>query len=467
MSDFLIQPATYLELPEDFWVHQQPVPTKDPSMVIWNEALAAELGVPRLEDAVWGGSAVIPGSTPFSQAYCGHQFGHFTTLGDGRAVVLGEHVTPDGRRVDLQLKGSGRTPFSRGGDGRAVLGPMLREYLISEAMHALGIPSTRSLAVVNTGEAVMREQALTGAVLVRVAASHIRVGTFEYAAQQGTDDLRALFDYTVRRHMPDCAVAEHPVTAFLEECCRRQAELVAHWMSVGFVHGVMNTDNMALSGETIDYGPCAYLDEMDSGTVFSSIDQQGRYAYGNQPRIAYWNLAVLASALLPLIHEDTGKAEKKATEALETFPDHFEQAWRRRMAAKLGLQHPTPDDDALIGDLLEQLQKEGMDYTHSFLELEEGIPSALTDWGIRWQARCEQESGPDAAREQMRRVNPVVIPRNYLVEEALGAAEQGNQEPFHQLLQAVQTPFDRVHRSSRFGQPPPPGTPKVTTFCGT
>lgn len=288
-------PATYLDLPENFWHRQEPEPVRAPQVLLWNDALASEMAIDRLPDAVWGGSETVKGSAPFAQAYCGHQFGHFTMLGDGRALVLGEHVCPNGQRVDLQLKGSGRTPFSRRGDGRAALEPMLREYLISEGMHALGIATTRSLAVVETGEEVYREVPLPGAILTRVAGSHIRVGTFEYAAQLEQEDLEALLAYTIQRHAPHCAKADSPALAFLEHCIETQAALIAKWMSVGFVHGVMNTDNMSLAGETIDYGPCAFMDTYHPETVFSSIDEQGRYAYGNQPRIGHWNLAVLAS----------------------------------------------------------------------------------------------------------------------------------------------------------------------------
>ena len=467
-SDFLMKQATYLDLPEELWVRQKPVPVADPAMVTWNKALANELGIPRLTDAVWGGSEVIEGSTPFSQAYAGHQFGGFTILGDGRAVVLGEHVTPDGRRVDIQLKGSGRTPFSRGGDGRAVLGPMLREYLISEAMHALGIPTTRCLAVINTGEAVMREKLLTGALVVRTAESHLRVGTFEFAAQkEGFQTLQHLLQYAIQRHMPDLIDKDLPAVSFLQECCRRQAELIAKWMSVGFVHGVMNTDNMAISGETIDYGPCAFLDEANPEAVFSSIDRQGRYAFGNQPQIAHWNLAVLASSLLPLLDEDTGKAETIATEVLNVFPSYFHLAWRKEMAAKLGIQNPRDEDDELISDFLTYLQQGKKDYTLSFVDLETCIPDGLAEWGAKWEKRCDDEGGLSAARERMTRVNPCVIPRNYKVEEALHQAEEGDMTGFEILLEEVQHPYDRQRDRKGLDKPHPPGMPPVVTTCGT
>lgn len=467
-NNFLQEISSYLSLPQELWVNQKPVPVANPSVVVWNDTLAEELEVPRLPDAVWGGSELISGSTPFSQAYAGHQFGHFTILGDGRAVVLGEHVTSGGRRVDIQLKGSGRTPFSRGGDGRAALGPMLRELLISEFLHAAGIPTTRCLAVVNTGETVIREKPLPGALMVRVAESHLRVGTFEYAAQlEGNGPLQALLDYAIRRHMPAVASAEVPAVAFLQECCRRQASLVAKWMAVGFVHGVMNTDNMAVSGETIDYGPCAFLDEADPSAVYSSIDQQGRYAYGNQPRIAHWNLAVLASALLPLIDTDTGKAEQFATEALNTFPRYFQIYWREEMAAKFGIQHSREDDEEWIAGVLQILEDTRQDYTTAFTELEIRIPEGLEDWGNRWQARCEEEGGLDAARARMKTVNPVVIPRNYRMEEVLQAAEAGELNPALAFLQELRQPFDRSRDRGAYAQPPPEGTPKVVTYCGT
>jgi len=466
--DFLQQRASYLGLPEELWVEQKPVPVADPRVIYWNEALSKELNIPRLDDAVWGGSEVVEGSTPFSQAYAGHQFGGFTILGDGRAVVLGEHISPEGRRVDIQLKGSGRTPFSRGGDGRATLGPMLREVLISEAMHGLGIPTTRCLAAVNTGETVMRERPLTGALVVRVAESHLRVGTFEFAAQQeGKETLEKLLMYAIQRHMPNLVEEERPAVSFLQECCRRQAELIAKWMSVGFVHGVMNTDNMAISGETIDYGPCAFLDEANPEAVFSSIDRQGRYAFGNQPQIGHWNLAVLASSLLPLIDINTGEAENIATEVLNLFPSYFHLAWRREMAAKFGIQDPRDEDDGFISDFLSYLQQEKKDYTQSFVDLEHGVPKEVEGWYTRWAARCAEEGGIAKARERMKQVNPVVIPRNYKVEEILEQAENGDLTSFNAILKELQHPYDRSRPRNGLDQPPPLGTPKTVTYCGT
>ncbi len=454
-------PSTYLDLPEAFWQRQQAEPVRDPDMLLWNEALAKELAIERLPDAVWGGSETPEAADPFAQAYAGHQFGHFTMLGDGRALVLGEHVAPDGRRVDLQLKGSGQTPFSRRGDGRAALEPMLREYLISEALHALGIPSTRSLAVVSTGEPVYREEVLPGAVLTRVAASHIRVGTFEFAAQSGEEYLQALLDYSIQRHAPEAAEAADPALAFLRSCLQKQAKLIADWMGVGFVHGVMNTDNMALSGESIDFGPCAFMDRYDPATVFSSIDSQGRYAYGNQPRMAHWNLAVLASALLPLVQ---GDAEAEATAVLNEFPQAFQSAWRQKLAAKLGVLDPTPEDDELLQGFLDTLHTEKLDFTRAFLDLESDPPDVLQDWMQAWSRRVDS---PDAARERMRLVNPVVIPRNHQVEAALHAAGEGKMKPFHELLAALQQPFDPALLQSPFAEAPAAGTPKAVTFCGT
>ena len=348
---------TYARLPQLFHAPAQPVAVSRPGWVMWNRTLAESLGLnpdslaQPAAAAIFAGNALPTGSEPIAQAYAGHQYGHFTALGDGRAILLGEQITPSGERFDIQLKGAGATPFSRRGDGRAALGPMLREYIISEAMHALGIATTRSLAVVTTGDTVYRQQPLAGAVLTRVAASHIRVGTFEWAAARGdTNSLRALADYTLARHDPLLAEADNPYAAFLEAVVQRQAALVAQWMHVGFVHGVMNTDNMAVCGETIDYGPCAFLDAYDPATVFSSIDQHGRYAYGNQPHIAQWNLARLAESLLPLLHDDQPLAVQQATDAVGGFRQHFQHHWLKGMRSKLGLWNEEPADAALADD---------------------------------------------------------------------------------------------------------------------
>src|SRR4051794_37853057 len=373
---------TYASLPSLFHAAARPTPVREPRLIVFNRPLAIALGLDA--DAldgpdgavILGGNALPEGATPIAQAYAGHQFGYFTALGDGRAILLGEQITPAGDRVDIQLKGPGRTPFSTRGDGRAALGPMLREYLVSEAMHALGIPTTRSLAVVATGEPVYRDRRLDGAVLTRVAASHIRVGTMQWAAaHQDRDALRALSDYTRARHYPELAASPEPHIALFDAILERQARLIARWQLVGFVHGVMNTDNMALSGETIDYGPCAFMDAYDPATVFSSIDHGGRYAYGNQPSIAQWNLARLAEAMLPLFDPDAERAVERATAALDRFPALFEQHWLDGLRAKLGLFTPEPDDLALVNDLLAWMQRTAADFTNTFRALTGGAPS--------------------------------------------------------------------------------------------
>src|SRR4051812_30580691 len=389
---------SYAQLPQLFYSDVRPTPVAEPRLVIFNRALADELGLDAAAldspagAGIFAGNALPEGARPIAQAYAGHQFGHFTTLGDGRAILLGEQITPLGGRRDIQLKGSGRTPYSRGGDGRAALGPMLREYIISEAMHALGIPTTRSLAVVSTGEPVYRDTALDGAVLTRIAASHIRVGTMQWAAaHRDHDALRALSDYTRARHYPQLADAPGSHLALLDAIIDAQARLIARWQLVGFIHGVMNTDNMALSGETIDYGPCAFMDAFDPETVFSSIDHGGRYAYGNQPRIAQWNLARLAEALLPLIDEDAQRAADAATAVLDGFPARYGAHWRAGMQVKLAV-----DDDALIDDFVQLMRAERADHTATFRTLsawlrgEALLPEAFTGWARRWRA-----AGPD------------------------------------------------------------------------
>jgi uncharacterized protein YdiU (UPF0061 family) len=454
-----------------------------PRLVVLNHALADHLGLDLagLPDdeaaALFAGNALPPGAAPLAQAYAGHQFGHFTMLGDGRAILLGEQLAADGRRHDIQLKGAGRTPFSRGGDGRAALGPMLREYVISEAMHALGIPTSRSLAVVATGEPVMRENVLPGAVLTRTAASHLRVGTFEYAAGLGnTAALARLADHAIERHSP--ALRAHPTSylALLEAVIERQARLVASWMRVGFVHGVMNTDNITLSGETIDYGPCAFMDRYALDTVFSSIDRRGRYAYGNQPRIAQWNLARLAEALLPLIDANEARAIERAQAAIATFDPLFSEAWLSGMRRKLGLANAEADDLALVQALLQWMQEAGADYTRTFRDLIAGTPPAAAiyqdraflDWHARWSVRrARQPGGPDDAFDLMRASNPVVVPRNHKVEEALIAAGDGDLRPFLALLDAVRDPFTPTPTNDDYRNPPAKPDPGYRTFCGT
>ncbi|MHA7272118.1 protein adenylyltransferase SelO [Arthrobacter sp. TMT4-20] len=455
----------------------------DPRLLVLNVPLAAQLGLDSESLRTAEGSRLLtgtllpPGATPVAQAYSGHQFGGFSPrLGDGRALLLGEITDPAGGIHDLHLKGSGRTPFARGGDGLAAVGPMLREYLISESMHALGIPTTRALAVVATGRQVRRETLLPGAVLARVAGSHLRVGSFQFAQATGDVGLiRRLADHALARHYPEAAQSEHPYLALFEAVMAAQAALVARWMLVGFVHGVMNTDNMTISGETIDYGPCAFMDEFNPAAVYSSIDESGRYAYANQPVVAEWNLARLAEALLPLLHEDQEKAVAMATDALGGFRRQYGDAWATGMKAKLGLAG-NPDDSVLlplIDELLALLQADRVDYTSFFRSLgaaargdadltrthfadTEGVDA----WLHRWRAL-----GPDAVA--MGRFNPVYIPRNHLVEEALAAATGGDLVPFERLLEAVTSPYDERPGLERYAAAAPDDFGAYRTFCGT
>jgi uncharacterized protein YdiU (UPF0061 family) len=470
------------ELPE-LAVAWQAEAAPAPKLLALDEPLAAELGLDpawlRSSDGVrlLVGAAVPDGATPVAQAYAGHQFGGYSPrLGDGRALLLGELVDADGHLRDLHLKGSGRTPFARGGDGRATVGPMLREYVVSRAMHALGIPTTRSLAVVATGRTVHRESPLPGAVLARVASSHLRVGTFQYARATGDVDLlRRLADHAIDRHHPGAAGAERPYLALFEAVVAAQASLVARWMLVGFIHGVMNTDNMTISGETIDYGPCAFMEAFDPATVYSSIDHGGRYAYGNQPAVAEWDLARLAEALLPLLHDDQEQAVALAVAALGRFRRQYDAAWSVGMRAKLGL--PDGLDSAVVAPLVEELltlmQASRVDYTTVFRTLATAArgdggptghlfldPAAIDEWVTRWRALAPD---PDA----MDRVNPVYIPRNHLVEEALAAAVDGDLAPFERLLDAVTAPFDERPGLERYTAPAPPDFGAYRTFCGT
>jgi serine/tyrosine/threonine adenylyltransferase len=460
-----------------------------PRLLALNPGLASELGLDvdalRSPDGVdvLVGNVPPAGAFPVAQAYAGHQFGGYSPrLGDGRALLLGELIDVEGRRRDLHLKGSGRTPFARGGDGKAAVGPMLREYLMGEAMHALGIPTTRALAVVATGDVIHRETTLPGAVLVRVAASHLRVGTFQYAASLDDIDLvRRLADYAIARHYPDVAEADDPYLAFLEAVIEAQARLLAQWMSVGFIHGVMNTDNMAISGETIDYGPCAFLEAYDPTTVFSSIDHAGRYAYGNQPAVAQWNLARLAETLLPLLHDEREPARQAAIGALASFPTRYQAHWQDRLAAKLGLTDPRTGDEALGDDLLTLLDVQGIDLTRFFRSLsaslrgdDEAVRSLLTDpvafdiWSARWKARLPSApEGVRAAADAMNRVNPVYIPRNHLVEAALEAATSGDLEPFHDLVDVLSQPYDERPGLDSYAAGAPATFGAYRTFCGT
>lgn len=475
---------SYARLPADFHSRVRPTPVPEPRLVLLNKLLARSLGLdPAVltgsdAGAIFAGNQIPTDAEPIAQAYAGHQFGNLTRLGDGRAILLGEHLTPTGDRFDIQLKGSGRTAYSRSGDGRAALGPMLREYLISEAMHALGIPTTRSLAVVTSGEPVFREQPLPGAILTRVAASHIRVGTFEYFAAIGDNDsLRLLTDYTLRRHFPQRANEENPALEILKEVIQRQASLMAHWMRVGFVHGVMNTDNMALSGETIDYGPCAFIDGYDPAAVFSSIDHHGRYAFGQQPGIAAWNLARFAEALLPILHPETESAVALANDVLESFGERFRQHWLAAMRGKVGLFSAEPGDASLIEELLRWMHETGADYTHTFRNLRPRLveessfsgDAVFMAWHSRWTERLARQ--PKTAAEVVRFMNthnPAVIPRNHVVEAALSAAATGNDlAPLENLLAMLATPYDEVDKPDALLNPPPRGTPRCRTFCGT
>jgi uncharacterized protein YdiU (UPF0061 family) len=487
---------TYARDLPGFAVPWPPVPVAQPSLLFFNEPLAAELGLDVVAlrgpagAAVFAGNAVPEGAAPIAQAYAGHQFGGFSPqLGDGRALLLGEVLDRVGQRRDIALKGSGRTPFSRGGDGRAAVGPMLREVLIGEAMHALGVPTTRALAVAATGETVYRSERLPGAVLTRVAASHLRVGTFQFFAARGElERVRQLLAYTVARHDPELLDLPEPVRAlrFLENVAHRQARLLARWMSLGFIHGVMNTDNMTISGETIDYGPCAFMESYAPDTVFSSIDHQGRYAYGNQPAVARWNLARLAEALLPLLDVAPDTAMKQATRVIEDFPAWYQAAWLAGWRAKLGLAAPgspggeqDAEDTRLAEAWLGLLQAHTVDFTQAARALcdaaagdvgplqhlfagADGGPQALAAWLARWRAH-----GPhDAAA--MRAVNPRVIPRNHRVEEALAAATAGDLAPFEVLLAALQRPFDDATALQPYAEPAPRSvTATYQTFCGT
>ncbi len=488
---------------QGFYVAQQPAVARAPRLLFFNDALAEELGLDfnSLDDAeraaLFAGNTLPDGAEPLAQAYAGHQFGGFSPqLGDGRALLLGEVIDRQGRRRDIAFKGSGRTPFARGGDGKAAVGPMLREVLISEAMHALRIPTTRALAVAATGDEVYRDRTLPGAVLTRVAASHIRVGTFEFHAARGdVERVRKLAEYTIARHAPELATVPQPFPALLRNVAVRQAALIAQWMNVGFIHGVMNTDNMTLSGETIDYGPCAFMEAYDPAAVFSSIDHRGRYAYANQPNIASWNLACLAETLLPLLSDDSEQAIAQATEVLAAFPLQYRRHLLAGQRAKLGLVRSEPEDDsadaALAEDWLTLLHVERVDFTLAWRRLadaaagdEARLRALFADsrapeaWLDRWRARCASEDfgaqvgTADAGLERakaMRSVNPYVIARNHRVEEALDAAsDRGDLAPFRRLLDAVRRPYDESPESTPYAEPAPADvTASYRTFCGT
>lgn len=475
---------SYARLPKSFFTRLNPTAVRSPKLIILNHSLATSLGLNvqalQSEDGVevLAGNRIPEGALPLAQAYAGHQFGHFTMLGDGRAVLLGEQITPLGKRVDIQLKGSGETPYSRGGDGRAALGPMLREYIISEAMHALGIATTRSLAVVTTGELVIRETQLPGAILTRVAESHLRVGTFQYVSEWGTiEELRVLADYTLKRHFPDSEACENPYLFLLQEVIKRQAMLIAQWQLVGFIHGVMNTDNMTLSGETIDYGPCAFMDIYDPATVFSSIDRQARYAYGNQPHIAGWNLARLAETLLPLLNVNQAEAVKLAQDAISKFPKLYHHHWLMGMRAKLGIFNEEIEDESLIEGLLGMIQRYHVDYTNIFrsLTFDTVEETALfrspefAQWYELWQDRLRRQREPkDSSHQLMRNSNPAIIPRNHRVEAALEAAvKQGDFSVMERLLEVLSSPYAHSQEQADYSKPPEPLTTPYRTYCGT
>jgi serine/tyrosine/threonine adenylyltransferase len=495
---------SYTTLPEKLFSVTMPTPVSTPQLVALNQRLAKTLGLDFLQlppgqiAALFGGNTLPPGAMPIAQAYAGHQFGYFNVLGDGRAILLGEQVAPDGQRFDVQLKGAGPSMYSRRGDGRATLSAMLREYLVSEAMYHLGIPTTGSLAVVTTGEKVYRESVHDGAVLTRVAASHIRVGTFEYTSRfHDKDVLQALTNYTIQRHYPYLEVAPNKALALLEAVQQRQVSLITDWMRVGFIHGVMNTDNMSIAGETLDYGPCAFMNRYHLQTTFSSIDEQGRYAYGNQPPIAQWNLVRLAGALLPLIDESSEKAIELAQEVINRFPAQYQTAWMNMMRQKLGWAGEMEEDLTQINTLLDWMQTQGADYTNTFLMLQAILADTkattpiiqwmntwavmgaqlreqdyeeegLKKWLIQWRQRTgNHEQTAAMALERMRAVNPVSIPRNHHVEAALAAAQQQDFSLFNTLLQVLSRPYEEQPDNKAYQLPPVEEDKEYKTFCNT
>ncbi|KJL05545.1 MULTISPECIES: protein adenylyltransferase SelO [Priestia] len=473
---------SYAELPNIFFTPLDPNPVSSPKIVKFNDSLAASLGLQKEQlqsqegVSILAGNSFPKGAFPLAQAYAGHQFGHFNMLGDGRALLIGEQVTPSGERVDLQLKGSGRTPYSRGGDGRAALGPMLREYIISEAMHALGIPTTRSLAVVITGESIVREKELPGAILTRVASSHLRFGTFQFAAKWGTvENLQALADYALERHFSHIEKNEKKYLSLLQEVIKRHATLVAKWQLIGFIHGVMNTDNMTISGETIDYGPCAFMDTYDPETVFSSIDVQGRYAYQNQPGITGWNLARFAEALLPLLDQDIEKAVEIAQSAVTEFPKFYRENWLAGMQAKLGLFNEEKEDEALFQELLTMMKTYKADYTNTFRALtfdklgnnDLFESEEFAQWQELWQKRLGRQKQSKAESEElMKNNNPAVIPRNHRVEAALDAAQKGDYSVMEDFLKVLSSPYESPYQSE-YCTPSAPSNQPYQTYCGT
>lgn len=471
---------TYTRLPERFFERINPEPVSGPALIRINHALASDLGLELPEDeeklaAIFTGNEIMDGSEPIAQAYAGHQFGHFAgPLGDGRAVLLGEVVNKRGERFDIQLKGSGRTRFSRNGDGRSPIGPVIREYVVSEAMHALGIPTTRALAITTTGEPVFRERSLPGGVFTRVAASHVRVGTFEYfASQKDEEAVQLLADYVIDRHYPEAREADNPYVALFEAVCRAQARLLAKWMCIGFIHGVMNTDNTAISGETIDFGPCAFMDHYNPQQVYSSIDHQGRYAYNNQPTIDRWNMACLGGCLIPLLHEETEQAHKVGEAVLDTFVAEFKEHYQGGMCRKIGLEY-REENFTLVSDLLGLMHRDHVDFTLAFRRLSEeddvrfrelfSSNDDVAAWLSSWQVRLDD---PVAARKIMRTVNPAFIPRNHRVEQAIQAAEQGDFTLANRLIDILKTPYADQPEHAEYMNPPEPGEIVHQTFCGT
>ena len=475
---------SYSRLPESMLSRLNPTPVKSPKVVLFNHSLSKRIGL-NFSDIdnkkialLFSGNQLPEGSEAIAQAYAGHQFGHFTVLGDGRALMIGEHVAHDKKRYDIQFKGSGKTPYSRNADGRAALGPMLREYIISEAMHNLGIPTTRSLAVVETGENVARETTLKGAILTRVASSHIRVGTFQYAfLSKDKNDLKILIDYTVERHYSHIKKLKSPAVQLLKIVLEKQIELICNWMRVGFIHGVMNTDNMTISGETIDYGPCAFMDKYDPNTVFSSIDRYGRYSYLNQPSIAKWNLERFAESLIPEIDVDAKKAINIATEVLKEFPKKYKNIWLEMMKKKLGLLGVDSKDEELFVELLSWMHKNEADYTNTFCYLMKELKQnkdiynnkQFISWEKKWEYRCKlNNNSPEKSLKLMREVNPLVIPRNHLVEQALKyATENDDLTKIQDLLKVLQNPYKNISITSEYQTPPAASNKKYQTYCGT
>lgn len=491
MSGFVFD-NSYARLPPSFFQDCDPGAVAAPALIRFNQSLADQLGYQGdCADTghlaqIFSGNQLMTGSRPIATVYAGHQFGGFNPgLGDGRAILLGEVVAADRKRRDIQLKGAGHTPFSRGGDGRSPLGPVLREYLVSEAMHALGVPTTRALAAVTTGESVYRDTVLPGAILTRVAASHIRVGTFQFfAARRDLDSLRILADYVIERHFPEATTGAQPYMALLQQVVQNQAELIARWMSLGFIHGVMNTDNVLVSGETIDYGPCAFMDSFHPETVFSSIDTGGRYAYQMQPAVGQWNMARFAETLLPLIADDQDQAVDQATAVIRDFAGIYDAAWLRHFRAKLGLQKPQPEDKQLIEDLLDLMAQHAVDFTLLFRSLQDAVLAPLQaaqtralfqdvsgwqNWASRWSQRlqAEQQSSEQIAAF-LRGINPAVIPRNHRIEQAIQAAsERQDFSDFHRLNRILSSPFQVTNEDAQWMGPPQPSEKVRKTFCGT